>query len=302
MTQIIPPREVPLGGLRAMTVRRTLPSRERSLIGAWCFLDHYGPDHVAETGGMAVARHPHTGLATVSWLFTGNVDHLDSAGNAARVVPGELNLMTAGRGITHSEFSTDDTDILHGVQLWYAMPDRARHGDPGFDHYAPEPVQIDGGAALVFLGSLLGSTSPVQTPTELLGAEFRLRGGSSLEFPVDPNHEHGLLVDSGSATFAGESLRRGDLGYLPPGSESLVIETGDEEARLILIGGEPLGEQIVMWWNFIGRSHDEIVEYRAAYQHEIASGEVGRFGPFPEDTPGPIPAPELPNVRLRLRG
>jgi redox-sensitive bicupin YhaK (pirin superfamily) len=285
-----------------MTVRRTLPTRDRSLIGAWCFLDHYGPDDVASTGGMAVPRHPHTGLATVSWLFTGTVDHLDSAGNAARVLPGELNLMTAGRGITHSEFSTEDTTILHGVQLWFAMPDRARHGDPGFDHYAPETVQIDGGQVLVFLGSLLGSTSPVQTATELVGAELRLRASTTLELSVDPSHEHGLLVDTGSATFDGQALSRGDLGYVATGSSALTIVAGDEDARLVLIGGEPLGEQILMWWNFVGRSHEEIVEFRAAYQHEITTGEVGAFGPFPEGTPAPIPAPQLPNVRLRLRG
>lgn len=285
-----------------MTVRRTLPSRERSLIGAWCFLDHYGPDDVASTGGMAVPRHPHTGLATVSWLFTGEVDHLDSAGNAARVLPGELNLMTAGRGITHSEFSTEDTSILHGVQLWFALPDRARFGDPGFDHYAPETIVVDGGEAVVFLGSLAGSTSPVQTPTPLLGAELRLRAGSMLTLAVDRGHEHGVLVDTGSATFEGQALNRGDLGYAAPGVTSLTVTTGAEDSRLVLIGGEPLGEQIIMWWNFIGRSHEEITEFRAAYQHEISTGEVGAFGPFPAGTPDPIPAPPLPNARLRLRG
>jgi len=116
--EVIEPREVPLGGLRAMTVRRTLPTRGRSLIGAWCFLDHYGPDDVAETGGMAVAAHPHTGLQTVSWLFTGEIEHRDSAGHRAMVRPGEVNLMTAGRGISHTEVSTPDTTTLHGAQLW----------------------------------------------------------------------------------------------------------------------------------------------------------------------------------------
>ena len=163
------PREVPLGGPRAMHVRRTLPQRHRSLIGAWCFLDHYGPDEVADSGGMSVAPHPHTGLQTVSWLFTGEVEHRDSAGNHAMVRPGELNLMTAGRGISHSEVSPSSTSTLHGAQLWLALPESARHTDPGFDHYAPPAVSGDGWTARVFLGSLLGSTSPVSTYSPLLG-------------------------------------------------------------------------------------------------------------------------------------
>src|SRR5215471_4292562 len=117
MTQILEPRDVPLGGLRAMTVRRTLPQRQRSLIGAWCFIDHYGPDQVAATGGMRVPPHPHTGLQTISWLLRGTVEHRDSAGDHVLIRPGELNLMTAGRGISHSEVSTPDTPVLHGVQL-----------------------------------------------------------------------------------------------------------------------------------------------------------------------------------------
>ena len=124
--EILTPREVPLGGLRAMTVRRTLPQRDRTLIGAWCFLDHYGPDEVKETGGMLVSPHPHTGLQTVSWLFSGEIDHADSAGNRAAVLPGELNLMTAGRGISHSEVSRPGVTTLHGAQLWVALPAGSR--------------------------------------------------------------------------------------------------------------------------------------------------------------------------------
>src|SRR5689334_8316727 len=135
--EVLTPREVPLGGLRAMTVRRTLPQRQRSLIGAWCFLDHYGPDDVRESGGMLVPPHPHIGLQTVSWLFSGMVEHRDSLGTRALVRPGQLNLMTAGRGISHSEVSTDDTRILHGAQLWVALPEGAREIAPAFDHYAP---------------------------------------------------------------------------------------------------------------------------------------------------------------------
>src|SRR5699024_9217561 len=137
--QILEPRPVPLGGPRAMTVYRTLPQKQRSLIGAWCFLDHYGPDDVSKSLGMAVPRHPHTALQTVSWLFTGAIDHMDSAGFKATVRPGELNLMTAGYGITHSEFSTKDTTVLHGAQLWVALPEHARNMEPTFESYRPEP-------------------------------------------------------------------------------------------------------------------------------------------------------------------
>ena len=178
--EVMTPRDVPLGGPRAMTVRRTLPQRQRSLIGAWCFLDHYGPDDVSDTGGMSVAPHPHTGLQTVSWLFTGEVEHRDSAGHHAMVRPGELNLMTAGHGISHSEVSTAETAVLHGAQLWVALPEGARDDAPQFDHYAPSAVTGDGWEARVFLGSLLGSTSPVATATPLLGAELLLEPGTSL--------------------------------------------------------------------------------------------------------------------------
>ena len=175
VVDVMVPREVPLGGLRAMRVRRTLPQRHRSLIGAWCFLDHYGPDDVADTGGMSVAPHPHTGLQTVSWLFTGEIEHRDSAGNHALVRPGELNLMTAGRGISHSEVSTAGTSTLHGAQLWVALPDATRHTEPGFSHHAPDPVTGRGWEARVFLGSLLGETSPVPThyPAARCGAAAR---------------------------------------------------------------------------------------------------------------------------------
>ena len=167
--EVLTPREVPLGGPRAMTVRRTLPQRERSLIGAWCFLDHYGPDHVTDSGGMSVAPHPHTGLQTVSWLFTGEIEHRDSAGHHAMVRPGELNLMTAGHGISHSEVSTPETSVLHGAQLWVALPSSARDDAPTFDHYAPAAVTGEGWEARVFLGSLLGDTSPVATATPAAG-------------------------------------------------------------------------------------------------------------------------------------
>ena len=306
---VIPAREVPLGGLRDMVVRRTLPSRTRTLIGAWCFADHYGPNAVGETGGMVLPPHPHTGLATVSWLFAGALDHRDSAGFQQRVRPGEINLMTAGRGISHSEYSTPETTVLHGAQLWVALPEAARFTDPDFEHYAPPELRGDGWRARVFLGSALGSTSPVRTHTELLGAELCLDPGVTMHVDVDPEFEHGVLVDAGQVSAEGQLLRPADLGYLPPGRPELELGAGEEPVRLLLLGGTPFPERLVMWWNFVGRSHEEIASFRAQWQEAIGepSDDTPR-GPsaafqLPDGDPGqPLPAPELPRVRIRPRG
>jgi redox-sensitive bicupin YhaK (pirin superfamily) len=301
--QILTPREVPLGGLRAMTVRRTLPQRERSLIGAWCFVDHYGPDLVADSGGMSVAPHPHTGLQTVSWLFTGEIEHRDSAGHHAMVRPGEVNLMTAGRGISHSEVSTPGTTALHGAQLWVALPDGTRSTDPGFEHYAPEPVTGPGWEARVFLGSLLGDASPVTTHTPLLGAELLLAAGASVTLDADPVFEHGLLVDAGVLTVAGRETKPSELAYVPVGRDRIELTALAEPVRLLVLGGPPFGESIVMWWNFVGRSHEEIVGFREQWQAQV-DGETlheGRFGIPVDDHLPPIPAPALPNARLKER-
>jgi len=308
--EVLTPRDVPLGGLRSMTVRRTLPQRQRSLIGAWCFLDHYGPDDVDASEGMVVPPHPHTGLQTVSWLFEGEIEHRDSAGHHAMVLPGEVNLMTAGRGISHSEVSTPTADVLHGAQLWVALPDASRHVEPRFDHHAPDPVSGDGWEARVFLGSLLGVTSPVPTHTPLLGVELLLDAGSALDVDVDAEFEHGVLVDTGVATVDGTEVKQGELAFTAPGRTTLRLVAGAEPVRLLLLGGPPFGESIVMWWNFVGRTHEEVVGYRDEWQQQITrDGEVvgdsravadGRFGVVDHPLP-PIPAPPMPHVRLRER-
>ncbi|WP_157157409.1 pirin family protein [Diaminobutyricimonas sp. LJ205] len=322
--EILEPREVPLGGPRAMPVRRTLPQRGRSLIGPWCFVDHYGPDPVA----MDVPPHPHTGLQTVSWLFAGEIEHHDSSGGAAIVRPGELNLMTAGRGIQHSEVSvsagstsgvgsttevgltsgsgsTGGAGILHGAQLWTALPDEHRHAAPFFERYVP-PVTLHQGARVsVFLGSLLGQTSTARAFSPIVGAQIDLPPNTEIALPVDPSFEHGVLVDSGAVTVDDETVPAHALGYRAPGAETLVLAAGDEPARLLLIGGTPFGEQIVMWWNFIGRSHDEVVAFREEWQRDVIDGQTdaGRFGRVDGyDRGGALPAPTLPTVRLKPRG
>ncbi|PTR30467.1 hypothetical protein C8K36_102317 [Rhodococcus sp. OK519] len=299
LIEVITSREVPLGGPRAMPVRRTLPQRQRSLIGAWCFADHYGPDDVALTGGMDVAPHPHTGLQTVSWLFTGEIEHRDSKGVHATVRPGEVNLMTGGHGICHSEVSTPTTTILHGVQLWVALPDEARDAPRNFEHYVPSIANLDGGCARVFLGSLAGSESPVHTFTPLLGAELTLDPRAEMRLDVDPTFEHGVLVDTGAVRLEHVDLARADLGYAGTGASTLILTNlTDEPARVVLLGGAPFGEEIVMWWNFVGRSHADIEAYRDAWQAE--SDRFGRVDGY-TGTVQRLPAPPLPNARIRPR-
>lgn len=300
--EVLTARDVPLGGPRAMTVHRTLPQRARSLIGAWCFVDHYGPDDVASTGGMDVPPHPHTGLQTVSWLFTGEVEHRDTMGNHAMVRPGEINLMTAGHGIAHTEVSTPETTILHGVQLWTALPADAVDTPRDFAHHRPEDIELDGVTAKVFLGELLGTRSPVHTFTPLLGAQLDFAPGATVDLDVDPAFEHGILVDAGTIEVADTGaapLQRTELGYVGVGASRLTLtNVSDDTARVILLGGTPFGEDIVMWWNFIGRTHDEIVGFREEWMaHSERFGQVqGYDGDIQH-----LPAPALPHSRLRPR-
>jgi redox-sensitive bicupin YhaK (pirin superfamily) len=300
--RILEPRDVPLGGPRAMTVRRTLPQRGHSLIGAWCFADHYGPDDVSETGGMVVPPHPHTGLQTVSWLFAGEIEHRDSSGAHAMVRPGELNLMTAGHGIQHSEVSTPTTRMLHGVQLWTALPDAYRHTSPMFEHYVPPVVEFPEGSISVFMGSLVGQKSPAATFSPLVGAQIDLKAGQTITLPIASTFEHGVLVDDGIVSVEGDPVPKSHLAYLAPGRDELRLEA-TTASRLILIGGEPLREEIVMWWNFIGRSHDEIVAYRGQWQSEVVGGgtDAGHFGMVRGYDGPPLPAPAMPTVRLKPR-
>ena len=293
-----------------MRVRRTLPQRERSLVGAWCFADHYGPDEVADTGGMVVPPHPHTGLQTVSWLFAGEIEHRDSAGHHAMVRPGELNLMTGGRGVSHSEVSTPGTTTLHGVQLWVALPESARDLGADFEHYAPEVRSGPGWRGAVFLGSLLGDTSPVRTATPLLGAELVLEPGAALDLDVDETFEHGFLLDTGSVLVDGQQVKPAEMAYVEPGRSTLRVEAV-EASRVVVLGGPPFGEQIVMWWNFVGRSHDEVAQAREEWQAQITrDGAVvsdgqdvgdGRFGVVLDDHLPPVPAPPMPTARLKPR-
>lgn len=282
--QILAGRDVPLGGTRAMIVRRTLPHRERRTIGAWCFLDDFGP----APADMHVAPHPHTGLQTVSWLFSGDVLHRDSLGSEQLIAPGELNLMTSGRGIAHSEHSVGDA-VMRGLQLWVALPDSARTQDPHFEHHGDLPrVAGSGFEAIVVVGEFSGATSAALAYTPLLGAEITVRGIA--EFDLREDFEHGVLaVDP--VTVDGHRLAPGELAYLPTGTRSSQIVG---EGLCFLLGGEPFPEPLIMWWNFVGRTHDEIVADRTDWQAGRRFGEV----PGGEQV---LPAPVMPTTRLLPR-
>ena len=295
--QLLTGHEVALGGARAMTVTRTLPNRGRRMVGAWCFADAYGPTDLTTRPGMLVPPHPHTGLQTVSWLLAGEVLHHDSLGNEQLIRPGQLNLMTAGRGISHSEVTpSGHSPVLHGVQLWVALPGGATGIEPQFEHQAELPVYTDGGVSVtVLLGELGPVVSPARIYTPLVGADAELAAGSAARLPLRPDFEYAVLVLSGTVEVDSELLDAGPLLYLGSGRTDLPI-SAVAPARLLLIGGEPFEEELVMWWNFVGRSHEEIEQARQDW------AEGSRFGTVTGFDGAPLPAPALPNTRLKARG
>ena len=288
---------VALGGPRGMIVTRTLPNRNRRMVGAWCFADFYGPADLTSAPGMRVPPHPHTGLQTVSWLVSGEVLHRDSLGNCQVIEPGQLNLMTAGRAIAHSEETpAEHSAVLHGVQLWTALPDRSRHIAPQFAHHPDLPVLRETGVTVtVIMGELGDAASPAQIFSPLVGAEAVLADDAAIRLPLNPDWEYAALVLSGRIEVDGLALSAGPLLYLGSGRSDLGLRS-DEPGRVLLIGGEPFDEQIVMWWNFIGRDHDEIV----AAREDWMSGQ--RFGAVRGYAGDPLPAPPMPTTRLKPRG
>ena len=296
---LLAPREVPLGGVRAMAVHRSLPQRDLPTVGAWCFFDRFGPQDAV----MRVDPHPHIGLQTVTWPLVGEIRHRDSVGSDVTVRRGALNIMTSGRGISHSEYSLgDEPGPLDALQLWIVLPDGRREGEPGFERHEDLPkVDFPGATATVVIGEFAGVRSPATVHTPLVGAELVLAPGARVRLPLRPDWEHAItLVEGCAAVHAGrdgEPTRLGPLDLLYLGVHRDGIEVGSETgAMLFLLGGLPFEEDLVMWWNFVGRDHDEI----AAAREEWEAGSE-RFGRVVAHGSERIPAPPLPHVRLTPR-
>jgi quercetin 2,3-dioxygenase len=288
-------KQVPLG--ESTVVRRLLPNLGRRLVGPWCFVDHYGPDDVADRPGMQVPPHPHMGLQTVSWLRSGEIHHQDSLGSDTVIRPGELGLMTAGRGIAHAEHSpvTRPESLLHGAQLWVALPSSAASVAPSWEEHSSLPVLTEFGVeATLVLGSMAGERSPGTTYSALVGVSAAMAAGSATLLPLEPDFEHAVLVMSGSVSVDGDDLEVATMLYLGCGRRDLRLASA-RGAELLLLGGEPFGEQIVMWWNFVGRSNEDIVEARAQWQAGARFGTV-------RDAGAPLAAPPLPPGTLRPGG
>ena len=253
-------------------VRRALPRRGRRTVGAWCFADHMGPLNVTENSGLDIGPHPHIGLQTVTWLVDGEVLHRDSLGSEQVIKPGELNLMTSGDGITHSEEATGHyRGTLEGVQLWVALPDDTRHGAGEFEHHADLPrAELDGAVATVLVGTFADMVSPARRDTPLVGVDLDVHSGITV--PLNPEWEYALVVLEGSLGISGQRLDPGHLGYLGRERDELVLDIR-ERTRAMLIGGEPFENPIVMWWNFVARDLHEI---ESAYRSWTAQDD--RFG------------------------
>ena len=263
--------------LNHMEIRRALPIREHRLVGPWCFLDRYGPLTFTEGKPMDVAPHPHIGLQTVSWLLDGEVLHRDSLGSEQMIRPGELNLMTSGAGIAHSEETPRQTSgRLSGVQLWVALPDAARQRAASFAHHDGLPqIDLRGGDATLIIGALGEARSPAIAFSDIVGADIAIR--SAITIPLRREFEHALFVLEGTATLEAQALGPDILYYLAPGRDELALSTR-EPSRILLLGGTPFGEPIVMWWNFVGRTHEEIAAAREAWQEHEWFGEVRGYG------------------------
>lgn len=278
-------KDIALGDL---TVLRALPVRGKRMVGPWCFLDRFGPLSFTDGMPMDVAPHPHMGLQTVSWLLEGEIAHDDSLRSEALLRPGGVNVMTSGHAIAHAERTPrEHTGKLNGVQLWTALPESRRHGAAAFQHL-PEVPRIEKRAGLVhvFSGAIDSVRSAADHFSPIVGAELRVHAGHELALPLDNGFEHALLVLDGDATLEGQALEPRVLYYMEPGRADLAI-TSARGARVLLIGGAPFGEQILMWWNFVARTPDEVHQARADWESHQRFGEVPAYN-------GPrLPAPEV---------
>jgi redox-sensitive bicupin YhaK (pirin superfamily) len=275
-------------------VRRTLPSRPRTMVGPFIFVDQFGPAHFDLGSGMDVRPHPHINLATVTYLFEGAIDHRDSLGTYATIRPGALNLMTAGKGIVHSERTPEleraSGSPISGMQTWLALPDGKEEIDPAFEHVAAADlpqINDNGITATIIMGSLWGRTAPTTQHAETIYADINMRAGSTI--PIDKEaDERAVLVAIGQASLGGEALVTHSLYVLEPGVPMTL--RADTDCRVMLLGGEAFKTQRHVWWNFVSSSRDRINEAKDNWN-------VGRFPKVPGDDTEFIPIPEVPLTR-----
>jgi quercetin 2,3-dioxygenase len=281
-------RHTAVGGL---PVTRVLPTKGRRTVGAWCFVDLAGPADAHEPDPMEVGPHPHIGLSTVTWLLEGEAVHTDSLGTEQLIRPGQLNLMTAGRGIGHAELAAQPP--FRAVQLWIAQPERTRHGTSAFEHHGELPsVDLDGGGtALVLVGGFGGERSPARVDTPLVGLDLT-PGRGRRTLPLTRSFEHAVVPLEGRVRVGAETVEPGWLALVPAGVEELPVETDGDEGRFLVLGGEPLGERIAMWWNFVARDQEELTEAWRDWE----TRDDDRFPPVTSDL-ARIDAPRPPWLR-----
>jgi redox-sensitive bicupin YhaK (pirin superfamily) len=282
--EALPGRLTELGGL---AIRRLLPRSQRRLVGPWCFLDSFGPLTFSFGRAMDVAPHPHIGLQTVSWLLDGEVLHNDSLGLRGVAAPGVLNLMTAGSGIAHAEETPSaNSGRLMGLQLWIALPEGQRGVAPAFaQHRALPSVELDGGRATIIIGESGGLRSPARTFSPIVGVDVWGEPHRRFVLPLARDFEHALVLLQGGCSLDGQSLSTDTLYYLGCRRRELILVSGPKPARALLLGGAPFGETVLMWWNFVARSNDEIVAARDDWEAGRRFGEVRAYS-------GPrVPAP-----------
>jgi redox-sensitive bicupin YhaK (pirin superfamily) len=275
-------------------IRRALPNRHRRTIGAWCFLDHAGPADFAAGKGLLIGPHPHIGLQTFSWMIEGRILHTDSLGYRQWIHPGQVNLMTAGRGISHAEESpADAAGRFQLAQLWIALPKHESEREPSFRHYPELPILERGGFRITVLaGTFAGERAPAEVFTPLVGVDLASPGPAQAELAIDPDFEHGVMALEGRATIGGETLEPGALLYFGTGRDRLRFAT-DGAARLLLIGGVPFGEDILLWWNFVGRTYAELEQAT----RDWLAGK--RFGTVEGARGAPLVAPDLQGLLLK---
>ena len=278
----------------ALSVRRALPGKPRRMVGAWCFLDHAGPMDYDTGGGLSVGPHPHIGLQTFTWMIEGEVHHHDSLGNHQWIRPGQVNLMTAGRGISHAEVSpTDSPGRVHAAQLWIALPDSERHREPSFQHCPEMPrIEQEGFVFTVLVGEAFGQTAAPEVFTPLIGLDVTSSSAARTTIPLRTGFEHAAMCLEGEAEVGGQPIVPGELLYLGTGRHEIEI-AGMDASRILLIGGEPFDEDILLWWNFVARTQQELVEATEDWNAGRRFGRVTNT-----DLPHLI-APDLSRLHLR---